>query len=140
MRITRGANLIVVRVPGLIATASRATAQPGGSVLLGTLLEPDQKTPQVSTEELRRFLAGGQTLILDARPFLEYAVSHIPGAINVAAKPGVPISVYVSDVREIRQIGRMIERVMVGRPSHAAGVGRPSRGAATWCVPEHDRR
>jgi hypothetical protein len=39
----------------MIATASLATAQPGGSVLHGTLLEPNQKTPEVSTEELRRF-------------------------------------------------------------------------------------
>ena len=69
----------------MIATASLATAQPGGSVLLGTLLEPDQKTPEVSTEELRRFLVGGQTLILDARPFLEYAVSHIPWKITTRA-------------------------------------------------------
>jgi rhodanese-related sulfurtransferase len=104
MKITRGANLMVAFVLGLIATASLATAQPGGSVLHATLLEPNQKTPEVSTEELRRFLAGGQTLIVDARPFLEYAVSHIPGATSVAAKPGVPISVYVSDVREIERL------------------------------------
>ena len=43
--------------------------------------------------------------MLDARPFLEYTVSHIPGAHNVAAKPGVSKSMYVSDVAEI---GRLV--------------------------------
>ena len=43
--------------------------------------------------------------MLDARPHLEYAISHIPGALNVAAKPGVAASAYVSDVAEI---GRLV--------------------------------
>ena len=45
-------------------------------------------------------------MVVDARPFREFAISHIPGAVNVAAKPGVPISAYVSDVAEI---GRLVE-------------------------------
>jgi rhodanese-related sulfurtransferase len=104
MDTTRGGSFIVALALGFIATASLATAQPGGSVLLGTLLEPGQKTPEVSTEELRRILAERQALVIDARPHLEYAVSHVPGAVNVAAKPGVPMSVYVSDVREIERL------------------------------------
>jgi rhodanese-related sulfurtransferase len=59
----------------------------------------------VSTEEMRRILAEGAT-VFDARPFPEYAVSHIPGARNVAARPGVPMSMYVSDVAEI---GRLLK-------------------------------
>ena len=31
-------------------------------------------------------------------------MSHVPGAVNVSAKPGVPISVYVSDVKEIERL------------------------------------
>ena len=42
--------------------------------------------------------------MLDARPSLEYAISHIPGAVNVAPKAGVPLSVYVSDVAEIDRL------------------------------------
>lgn len=37
---------------------------------------------------------------------MEFAVSHIPGAVNVAPKPGVPMSEYVSDVAEI---GRLLD-------------------------------
>jgi rhodanese-related sulfurtransferase len=79
-------------------------AQPGGRIDQATLMEPNQRTPEVSTEELKRVLADGSALVLDARPYLEYAMSHVPGALNVSAKPGVPISVYVSDVREIERL------------------------------------
>jgi rhodanese-related sulfurtransferase len=67
-------------------------------------MEPNQRTPEVSTDELRRILADRSALVLDARPHLEYAMSHVPGALNVAPKPGVAISVYVSDVREIERL------------------------------------
>jgi rhodanese-related sulfurtransferase len=71
-----------------------------------TLMESDQKTPEISTQELRQILAEQSATVFDARPFKEYAVSHIPGAVNVAAKPGVPISLYISDVAEI---GRVVQ-------------------------------
>lgn len=81
-----------------------ARAQSAPSIFQTTLAERDQKTPEVTTEELNRILADKSATVFDARPFKEYAVSHIPGAVNVAAKPGVPISVYVSDVDEIGRI------------------------------------
>jgi rhodanese-related sulfurtransferase len=69
-----------------------------------TLAEANPTTQQVSTDEVRRILADGTATVLDARPYLEYAISHIPGARNVAAKPGVPMSMYISDVAEISRI------------------------------------
>jgi rhodanese-related sulfurtransferase len=76
-----------------------------GSIFQATLMEPNQKTAEVSTEELRKILTDGSAAVFDARPQMEYAISHIPGARNVAAKAGVPMSVYVSDVAEI---GRLV--------------------------------
>jgi rhodanese-related sulfurtransferase len=67
-------------------------------------MEPDQKTKEVSTEELRNILAEKSATLFDARPFQEYAISHIPGAVNISAKPGVPPSLYVSDVAEIGRV------------------------------------
>ncbi|MBI4758930.1 MAG: sulfur transferase [Chloroflexi bacterium] len=67
-------------------------------------MEKGQKTPEVSTGELRKILDQKSATVFDARPFKEYAVSHIPGALNVAPKPGVPMSQYVSDVAEIGRI------------------------------------
>jgi rhodanese-related sulfurtransferase len=61
-------------------------------------------TQEVSTEELIRILANRSATVLDARPALEFAISHIPGALNVAPKPGVPPSMYVSDVAEIGRL------------------------------------
>jgi rhodanese-related sulfurtransferase len=48
-------------------------------------------------------LRDGSATVFDVRPSNEFAMSHIPGAVNVSAKPGVPISVYVSDAREIER-------------------------------------
>lgn len=66
-----------------------------------------QEAPdEISTAELQRILANRTATVLDARPHLEYAISHIPGALNVAPKPGVAPSMYISDVAEI---GRLLQ-------------------------------
>lgn len=88
----------------LAACPLLAHAQPSANIHQATLLEADQKTKEISTEELRNILAEKSATVFDARPFKEYAISHIPGAINVSAKPGVPISLYVSDVAEIERV------------------------------------
>ena len=80
------------------------TSQSPVSIHQATLMETDQKTKEVSTEELRKILLERTATVFDARPFKEYAISHIPGAVNVAAKAGVPISFYVSDVAEIGRV------------------------------------
>lgn len=93
--------------PAIVQTApSVATVQPlpMPNVLQATLMEPDQKTAEVTTAELRDLLDDGTTFVFDARPHLEYSISHIPGALNVAPKPGVEMSQYVSDVAEIERV------------------------------------
>jgi rhodanese-related sulfurtransferase len=69
-----------------------------------TLGELDPKTPEVSTDELRRILAEGAATVFDVRPHMEFAISHIPGALNVAQKPGSSKALYVSDVAEIGRL------------------------------------
>jgi rhodanese-related sulfurtransferase len=97
------AGLIALATVGGATGGTTALAQ-GGSIFQGTLMEANQKTVEVSTDELRQILKDGSATVFDSRPHMEYAVSHIPGALNVAAKPGVPISVYVSDVAEINRL------------------------------------
>ena len=92
------ATMTLVTYPWLV------NAQSSGSIHQATLLETDQKAKEVSTEELRKILAGKTAVVFDARPFKEYAISHIPGAVNVSAKAGVPMSFYVSDVAEIGRV------------------------------------
>ncbi len=88
----------------LALCAAPARGQTNVNIHRATLMEADQKTPDLSTEELRQILRDKSATVFDARPFKEYAISHIPGAVNVAAKPGVAISLYVSDTAEIGRV------------------------------------
>ena len=88
----------------LLTFAAPAGAQSAQNIHQATLMEAGQKTQEISTDELRRILADRSAVVLDVRPTREYAVSHIPGALNVAAKPGVEMSMYVSDVAEIGRV------------------------------------
>jgi rhodanese-related sulfurtransferase len=98
-----GAATVLLTGVILLAGASNARAQ-GASVHHATLGEANEKTAEVSTDELKRILATGSAVVLDARPYMEYAMSHIPGARNVAARPGVSMSMYVSDVAEVSRL------------------------------------
>jgi len=88
-----------------LATFPRpSNAQAPPNIHQATLTETNQKTPEVSTDELRKILREKTAVVFDARPFKEFAISHIPGAVNVAAKAGQPISLYISDVAEIGRV------------------------------------
>jgi rhodanese-related sulfurtransferase len=101
----RASSTVLVLAAVVTLAAGLARGEAPATIYQATLQEPNQKTPEVSTEELRQILADQSAIVFDARPSQEYAVSHIPGARNVSAKPGMPISEYVSDVAEI---GRLI--------------------------------
>lgn len=94
---------ILLAALAALVPVSAATPQ---SVFEATLAEHAEKTAEVSTSELRRTMAAGSATLLDTRPRREFAVSHIPGALNVSAKPGLPAHQYVSDVAEI---GRLLD-------------------------------
>lgn len=94
----------VITLGTAVAGPSLAGAQTIASIMTAQLMEPNQKTAEVSTQELQQILAAGGTFVFDARPHLEWAISHVPGAFNVAPKPGVPMSQYVSDVNEVLRV------------------------------------
>src|SRR5258707_14806911 len=56
---------------------------------------------EASTAELQTALQSGSAIVLDARAFDEYAVSHIPGAKAVPGKPGLPSSLYTADINAV---------------------------------------
>src|SRR5262249_37199927 len=76
------------------------TARAAPSILDGTLGD-DGAAPEIGTAELRAVLADPRAVVLDARAPEESAVSHIPGALNVAGKPGTTAALYVSDVNHV---------------------------------------
>ena len=99
MRIHRVmANIVMV----VALTVGTALAQ--GNIYQATLQEQNPATAEVSTDELKLILQTGSAVVFDARPFMEFAVSHIPGAVNVSQKPGLPASQYTSDVAEVGRL------------------------------------
>ncbi len=99
-------------LPWIIAVLALALAA-SSFLRTGRAPETDQGV-EVSTEQLKRILADEQAVVLDTRPHLEYSIGHIPGALNVAARPGVPMSMYESDVAEVtRLVGGNLARPMV---------------------------
>jgi len=66
--------------------------------------QPGPGVPEVTTDELQQVLRDQGAVVLDTRPHLEWSISHIPGAINVAPKPGVSMALYTSDVAEVGRV------------------------------------
>lgn len=64
----------------------------GSSIEQATLMEPEAKTGEVSTEQLRHILADGSAIVIDARPRAEFDAGHIPGAHVLDAPPGDQIA------------------------------------------------
>src|SRR5213083_2697963 len=95
---------IVLSALLLLGSTAAALGAPAETIFQATLGESGLKTEEISTEQLKQILADKSAVVLDARPFREFAMSHIPGALNVAAKQGVPMSAYVSDVAEISRL------------------------------------
>jgi rhodanese-related sulfurtransferase len=105
-KIALAGNFFCILTLGLVIGPSLVRSQTSIDVHQATLMETDQKTKEISTEELRRIISEKSATVFDTRPFKEFAMSHIPGAVNVSPKQGVPISLYVSDVAEM---GRLLK-------------------------------
>src|SRR5215218_3845150 len=101
-RATRALVVSATLAFALLLAAARIQAP---SIFDAILAEPGQRTGEVSTTELKKILAERSAIVLDARPHLAHAISHIPVELNVAAKTGVSASMYGSDVAEV---GRLV--------------------------------
>lgn len=100
------ALLLLTALATLAAASSAALGQERPDIRHAVLAEASQRTPEISTSDLQRILTERSAIVLDTRPFREFAVSHIPGARNLSAKPGVSMSLYVSDAAEVgRAVG-----------------------------------
>src|SRR5260370_1538856 len=108
MTITRRAAIVLVvgmTVMSAMAASTRAQSEPSAqgrdapSVFEGVLSNTGAGS-EISTAQLRAALIDASAIILDARPYDEYAVSHIPGAGAVPAKAGRTPALYVGDAAE----------------------------------------
>jgi rhodanese-related sulfurtransferase len=94
----REAFVAALAVAVVITCSANPAAQGGGPS------SANDPTPEITTQELESILAARNATVLDVRPHREYSISHIPGATNVAPKPSVTKSMYVSDVAEIDRL------------------------------------
>jgi rhodanese-related sulfurtransferase len=83
----------------MVASIDVATSQ--GSVYQATIAEPNQKTPEASTQEVRRILADGSAILIDSRKHSEYVAGHIAGAKHAAPEPGAPPAAFITAVERL---------------------------------------
>jgi len=85
--------LVVAAIAATTLALSRSDALADSlSIHQATLAEADQKTGEVSTEQLRRILADGSAIVLDTRTRAEFDAGHIPGARNLDAPAGTQVA------------------------------------------------
>ena len=99
---------LAVALPILVLSSGARSAE-GRPSALDSIAGPSNEVagtgaPELSTRELRSELAAKRALILDARSPAEFATGHLPGALNVAGKPGLPPSQYTSDLAPIEKL------------------------------------
>jgi len=78
--------VIVCAMSAGLTAVQVSAQQPRPSVYQTTLEEPNQKTPEITTEELQQILATKSEPVFDVRTAKEYAIAHIPGTINIYEK------------------------------------------------------
>lgn len=87
----------------LSAHAPAVPARPASSVFDGTLRDGDG-IPEISTSAMREALKDPKVVVLDARPYEEFAKGHLPGARVVPGVPGLAPSKYTADASEVRKL------------------------------------
>jgi rhodanese-related sulfurtransferase len=93
---------IILLLIGLLMMASTGPLVQAADTIDDATVAGDND--EVTTNYLKGVLGDQNVWVFDARPTDEYAMSHIPGALNVAQKPGTPTSEYISDACEIERI------------------------------------
>jgi len=81
-QLVTGLLCAAIALGGHVRTPAQTRSRP--SVYQTTLEEPNQPTPEITTEELVAILAAKSEPVFDVRSAKEYAIAHIPGTINVS--------------------------------------------------------
>jgi len=85
-------TILAVTAALILPVFGNASAQEIG-IERATLAEKNAKTPEVSTEQLRKILVDQSAVVLDTRTSAEFDAGHIPGARNLAAAPDSQVAV-----------------------------------------------
>ena len=117
-----------------VATGDMTFAQ-GPSVHQATLAEPNQKTQEVSTEDVRRILADGSAILIDPRKRAEYVAGHISGAKNVAPEPGAPPAAFAAAVESLVGGDKSKALVLYSTADTARRVARSATSSSPPALP-----
>jgi len=85
----------------MISAFAIAAQVNAATIYQATLEEKNQPGQEMSTLELQQALENARVTVFDARPYNEYAIGHIPGALHVGGKPGATSANYTSDAEAI---------------------------------------
>jgi rhodanese-related sulfurtransferase len=94
---------LLLTIAALVASSASAappTTSAPTSIFDGILRDQDP-TPEINTTALQAVLAKSTAIVLDARPYDEFAISHLPGARSVKGKSGATPALYVADVNDV---------------------------------------
>lgn len=77
------APVLALAIPFCHAAPAPVASKAKPTVFEATLGEQVQKSPELSTEQLKAFLARKIGVVLDARSNREFAMAHIPGSLSI---------------------------------------------------------
>jgi rhodanese-related sulfurtransferase len=95
MRNTLTAILIALTC-SMLPLQAQCPATP--NIFQTSLLETGQPGTEITTERLQQILAAGSPPVLDVRFPQEYAISHIPGAINIPPTSNTDVTTEVAEI------------------------------------------
>ena len=89
---------------GFQVSSETARAEPILNIYQAILAESNQATPEISTEQMRKALTDKETMVFDTRSYKEYAIDHIPGAINAVSKSEVSKNIFNAAIVRINRL------------------------------------
>ena len=125
--------LLAICISILLPVQAQCPATP--NIFQTSLLEPPQPGKEISTEQLQQILASGSMTVFDVRFELEYAISHIPDAINIPPVNNTSVE------REVSQISALFPNDLHAQfvlTCNGPFCGKSKRVAAALAVAGYD--
>jgi len=125
--------LLAICISILLPVQAQCPATP--NIFQTSLLEPPQPGKEISTEQLQQILASGSMPVFDVRFELEYAISHIPGAIDIPPVNNTSVE------REVSQISALFPNDLHAQfvlTCNGPFCGKSKRVAAALAVAGYD--
>jgi len=122
-------TILIALMCSMLPLQAQCPATP--NIFQTSLLEAGQPGAEITTERLQQILAAGSPPVLDVRFPQEYAISHIPGAINIPPTSNTDVTSEVADITS-RYPDRHTELVLTcngpfcGKSKRVAAVRHPT--------------